>query len=316
MFPTRNLVFLTVVFWFGLSIFPCDRNEVHQITQITSGPIGEIGPRCSPDGRYLAFEYFSAEHPNAVQVWSMPIAGEFSEAKSLLGYTGKSYGEISWSPDSAWLSFIGGSRDSSGVISDQVFKINVASQKVAQLTNFPSRTSLGAGTSWSKDGQIAFEMDDDIYVVPQSGGAVAKLVSVKTELPGIGPFFPSWSPDGGRVAFVGRTAQKNSLYVADLGNHRIEKIFDGVGDDAPWWLDDRHVLSSHVEGQSHSSIWMIRVRDKRGVRLTQGFYDISPVGCVGGKQFYFSRNKDISQGGGSLMRGFHIWKAPIPDFSP
>jgi Tol biopolymer transport system component len=316
MFTTRNLLRLFLVCGFGPLAFFCDKGEVQQIIQITSGRLGEGGPQCSPDGHYLAFEYFSPEHPNAVQLWLMPTTGKFSDAKSLLGYTGKSYGEISWSQDSAWLSFIGGSPESSGVISSQVFKINVASGEIAPLANLPAGTSLGAGTSWSKHEQIAFEMDDDIYVVSKSGGSVAKLIDVKDKLPGVSPFYPSWSPDGARVAFVGRTDQERGLYVADLESRRIEKVLSNVADDGPSWFDDSRILASHVEGQANSAIWMVNIRDKSHVSLTHGFYDISPAGCADGKYIYFSRNADISQTNGPLMRGFHIWRASMRAFSP
>src|ERR1700720_4157880 len=95
-FTMRSFVCLLLIFCFGRSILSCDRHRVHKFAQITKGPMGEIGPRCSPDGRYLAFEYFSIEHPNAVQVWLMPSNGRFSDAKPLLGYSGNTYGEISW----------------------------------------------------------------------------------------------------------------------------------------------------------------------------------------------------------------------------
>jgi len=310
---TKNIacLLLILISCLGRSVFSCARN--HQFAQITKGPVGEIGPRCSPDGRYLAFEYFSTEHSDAVQVWLMP-PDRFSDARPLLGYSGMSYGEISWSPDGGWLSFVGGSPESDGVLSEQVFKINIANRQITQLTYFPARTSLG-GTSWSRDGRILFEMDDDIYVVPQTGGTVAKLLDVNTRLPGVNPFFPSWSPDATRVAFVGRTAKEHSLYVADLDSNIIEKIFSDVGDDGPSWLDDSRILCSRVEGQSQSSLWLVRVREKNGVRLTQGFYDIGPVACVSGEYMYFARNADISRFSGPMMRGFHIWRVRMRNSS-
>ena len=226
MFMTGRFVCLLLLVCFGRSILSCDRDQEHKFAQITKGLVGEIGPRCSPDGRYLAFEYFSIEHPNAVQVWLMSSNGRFSDARPLLGYSGNSYGEISWSPDSDWLSFIGGSPEANGALSDQVFKISIVDRQIIQLTNLPARTALG-GTSWSRDGRILFEMDDDIYAVPQSGGTVSNLIDLHASLPGVSPVFPSWSPDGSRIAFVGREKSSGAghdLYVKELSTAKIAKI--------------------------------------------------------------------------------------------
>jgi Tol biopolymer transport system component len=305
-------VCLLLILCFCRSVSSYDHHELHQFAQITAGPMGEIGPRCSQDRRLLAFEYFSSAQPNAVQVWLMPTKGKFADAKPLLGDTEKSYGEISWSPDGVWLSFIGGSPESGGILSDQVFKINVANRQITQLTHLPAQTALG-GTSWSRDGRILFEMDDDLYTVPQIGGAVVKLVNVQAKLPGVSPGFPSWSPDGSRVAFVGRGRSSgrpgagHDLYIVDLPSGKIAKILAGLGDDAPSWLDQDRILCSRIHGAAESSIWLVHVSRGSAVRLTKGSFDISPAVCPGERDVYFARNMHVAPSR-FLMEGFHIWR--------
>lgn len=315
MFTIRGFTSVLLIFLLGRSASSCARHEVDRVVQVTAGPWGEFGPRCSPDGRYLAFEYFSPEHPAAVQMWLMPKQGQFSDARPLLGYTGDYYGEFSWSPDAGWLSFVRGVTGPNGVISDQVFKINVANREVVQLTNFPADTDLG-GTSWSQDGRILFEMNNDLYVVPETGGAVTKLVDMRSKLPGVTPVFPSWSPDGSRVAFVergGSPAQPDrghDLYVVDLRSGTISKILGGLGDDAPFWLDQDKILCSRVEQGPRSSIWIASVSGATPQRLTKGFFDMSPAVCPDRSEVYIARNMSISRSR-SITEGFHIWSFRI-----
>ena len=315
MFRTESIVCFLFVASSCWSAFRADRHGVFQAAQITAGPVGEIGPRCSPDGRYLAFEYFSLEHPTSAQVWLMPKNGQFSDAKPLLAAVEEIYGEPSWSPDSNWLSFIRGVPGQNGAVSDQVYKINVTNHEMLQLTTVPPETALG-GTSWAPDGRILFEMNDDIYVVPETGGSVTKLIDVRSKLPGVELMFPSWSPDESRVAFVGRkrpSAQSSGgrgLYVADLRTGRITKILEGLGDDAPFWFDDESILCSRTEHGPRSSVWIAWVSGGRLERLTKGPFDVTPAVCADHRDIYFARNRSISRPK-SLLQGFHIWRLKL-----
>jgi len=284
------------------------------MTQVTAGPIGEIGPRCSPDGRSLAFESVSPDHPETIQLWIMPVGGTFSDAKPVLGYEkGKTYGEFSWSPDSAWLSFIEGTEGSNRVISDQVSKVSSHTKRVVQLTKLTPRTSLG-GTSWSKDGRILFEMNGALYVVTEADRNIEKLMDAGAELHDATPLFPSWSPDGTRVVFTVEEASSRrkgrALYVWDIRSGKVSKHFEGVGDDAPSWLDDDAILCSHVDDETHTSIWLVHISKGTDTQLTYGFFDISPAVCPCGRNLYFARAGDRSRAR-YFLEGFHIWKLKI-----
>jgi len=280
---------------------------------IFSGPVGELGPICSPDGRWLAFEYFTSKGVSDTEIWIMPTHGTSREAKPVLNDKRYEYGEIAWSPDSAWISFIGNRSTDSIVLSMQIYKVNIFTRQIVQLTSFPDATGLGAGTSWSRDGHIAFEMNDDMYVVPESGGSADKLLDVRKNLPSVAPYFPTWSPDGSRLAFVGRRPGKNgtehTLYVLEVQTGRVSSVFQGVGDDGPSWLDVDHVLCSHEDGEDKYSLWLIPVSPGSPLQITRGHYDGTPSTDPAHTYLFFSRSDGRSKPSlSSPARGFHLWK--------
>jgi Tol biopolymer transport system component len=298
------------------SLLVLSRRPTCPANQITWGPIEELGPKVSPDGSWLAMEYFTPEHPNDPAVWVMPRNGTFADARRVVDDKEYVYAELAWSPDSAWLSAVRMLRSKPGVIGAQIFKINVATGHAIQLTKLPVLTAIGAGTSWSRDGRIAFEMDQDIYTVPSDGDAVTKLVDVQHNLPHVVPYFPVWSPDNTRVAFVGRggagaKSSSHDLYVANLRTGEIRRVFAGVGDDGPSWFDDDHILSSREEDGPSSSIWLVSISGPNGVRLTRGHYDMAPTTDITRTYLYFSRNEHISRP--SSDEDFHIWKCRLSD---
>jgi len=289
--------------------------------QITRGPVGELGPIVSPDGRWLAIEYFTTEHPDDPEVWVMPRNGDFAAAKPLLNDTGMIYGEIAWSPNSAWLSFVGRPRVETRQPIAEIYKVNIYTKQIVQLTHLGA--TMGGGTSWSSDGRIAFSMAGEIHVVSESGGAVAKLLDVRRKLGNIEAYFADWSPDSTRLAFVGREQgfddfkpelHGRNLYIADLRSGKISKLFSDVGADGPSWLDQAHVLVSHQDSVTRASLWLVPVSTGKARRLTHGFYDAAPVARRPLGYLYFTRNADDtlqiqrSFEAAQFAKGFHIWR--------
>lgn len=178
--------------------------------QVTFGPVAELGPQCSPDSRWIAFEYFhESTESHGPQIWIMPASEseDFTSAKPLVD-DGKYHAGVSWSPDSQWISFVMSQSLQQGepFLSSQIYKANVRTGQIVQLTNYEAHTELGEDTAWSHDGLIAFEKDGDIYAVPAEGGTVFKLFdgtfdasAQRIEISALSGL--AWSPNGKRVAF-------------------------------------------------------------------------------------------------------------------
>src|SRR2546430_15063828 len=70
---------------------------------------GEELPACSPDGRWLAFEYQEMSHPNYSHVGIMDLSQDSHPWRPLLEVKPGRHlfaGDMSWSPDSQWLAML------------------------------------------------------------------------------------------------------------------------------------------------------------------------------------------------------------------
>src|SRR6266487_5724587 len=95
-----------------------------ELEQVTFGPVAELGPQCSPDNRWIAFEYFHEGSENhGPQIWMMPESEDLPSAKPLVD-DGKYHAGISWSPDSQWISFVMSQKlqQDDPFLSSQIFK--------------------------------------------------------------------------------------------------------------------------------------------------------------------------------------------------
>src|SRR5205823_1991098 len=93
---------------------------------------------------------------------------------------------------------------------------------------------------------LAFVSDDDLWVVPASGGLARRL----TAAPGAASF-PCFSPDGKRLAFTARDEGPAEAYVVDAegGDPRRLSWFGAMAATVGWTPDGASVVAATDAGQ-------------------------------------------------------------------
>jgi Tol biopolymer transport system component len=300
----------------------------------------EVFAACSPDGRWLAFEYNELNDPDFPRVGMMRLAhGSHAAWHPLLkGKPGRRLyvGDFSWSPDSRWLALItdypDGAKNVWSEFNAQVVKVNVDTGKVVRLTNFPANTISGPTTAWLRSGSIVFTGDDEnIYAVPEKGGNIRKLIDVPKDKCGGVTNTLAVSPDEQRVIFEkdsgdeSQTTECNALWISDLNTSGLRRLpTTGLRPLNPFWLDEDTVLFSGIDVEGGkwlpSGIYRISLRTGEVSPVLKGFYD-SPFVCDSGKTLYFSwglsaqteKSAKDARPTFNGFSGFHIWRIPLRD---
>jgi Tol biopolymer transport system component len=304
-----------------------------------SRTFAEVFAACSPDGRWLAFEYNELQDPDFPKVGMMRLVPDSHAWRPILkGKPGRHLyvGDFSWSPDSRWLALITdypeGPKDLWSESNLQLVKMNVDTGEVFHLTNLPHGVPFGPTTAWLRSGLIVFAgANGNIYGVPENGGDPRKLIDVPEDRCGGMTNTLAFSPDEQRIIFEkdsgdeSQITECNALWIGDLKTKGLRRLpTPGLRPLNPFWLDEDTVLFSgiDVEGGKWLPAGIYRVSPRTGQvsPVLKGFYD-SPFVCDSGKMLYFSWEPNLEaktpNGDGwptfNDFSGFHIWRVPLRD---
>lgn len=336
---------LTISLGLALAIWPSLarsdwKNRPPASAQEVTGAVhkyDEVLPKCSPDGRWLAFEYHETSDPNYPHVGIMDLTQDSHPWHPLLEVKPGRHlyaGDLSWSPDSQWLAlwtdYPEGRRSFWSDADVRIARVNIHTREVVRLTDaLPEGARVGPTTAWLRSGMIVFSgmMDDSIYGVSQSGGKPQKIVTVPKDKCGGGTNTLAVSPDEQRMAFAidadddSQIAECNSLWIADLPTGNLRRVpTTGLHPLSPFWLDNDTILFSGEKDNKPVGIYRLSLSTGTLTHILEGHY-LTPVVCDSGKMLYFSWGPNLqakTPSGDAWptfndFSGFHIWKVPLGD---
>jgi imidazolonepropionase-like amidohydrolase/Tol biopolymer transport system component len=284
--------------WMNLDVSPDGRRVVFDLlgdiytmpvdgaspaARITSGPVFDMQPRFSPDGKRIAY---ASDRDGLWNIWTMD--GEGQNAKQVSREKRWFINSPAWSPDGAYIfarrHFVAQRSLGAG----EIWMFHAAGSDGLQVTEKngfqkdagePAVSPDGRYLYYSKDitpGQL-FEYNKDpngtIYAIIRrdlNTGRERTAVSVQG-----GSVAPRLSPDGKSLAYVRRVRLGSQLVVRDLDSGRDRPVFDRLDKDLQeaWaihglypqyaWMPDGKAILIWGEGK----IWRVDVAAGKGVAV-------------------------------------------------
>ena len=175
-----------------------------------------------------------------------------------------------WSPDGTKIAFVSNRND--GVY--QVYVMDADGSNQIRLTDGPQRKQ---GPDWSPDGQqIAFTVHLDLHrhVDLEEGDLFPHIAIMDSngnnrerfENDALGP---SWSPDGGQIAFVSGRDGGAEIYVIGTDGQGLERVTHGLlGGQSPSFSPDGGRIAYHSWNEEFHQIYVVGADGKNRMRLT------------------------------------------------
>lgn len=227
-------------------------------TQVTHGPGAELFPSLSPDGRMIV--YASAAAGN-VDIYSQRVGGE--NPVNLTKDSAADDSQPAFAPDGEHLAFRS-ERDGGGI-----FIMGATGESVRRVTNF------GYHPAWSPDGRqllcVTQSVNDPAFRFTASQmWAITIATGERRLVSEADAGQPSWSPNGHRIAYWGRTADSGAGDIWTIpasGGPPVAVTTEASVDWNPVWAPDgRHLYFSSDRGGS-MNLWRVPIDESSGRTL-------------------------------------------------
>ncbi|MEY2667661.1 MAG: hypothetical protein RJA59_299, partial [Pseudomonadota bacterium] len=264
----------------GADLWVSGPDGTSRLQRITRGFGTRAGPGLSPDGRFVAMLPGADQLLVAEADGAHPLRVAVTADLTMVG-------NVSWSPRGDFLSVAGPYAPThlSWVKPDsRGFRLVGASAP-------PTVLGTTGQVPWSPDGHLAFAAAVSLGHVDPASNAVLP-VSFAPIAGATVYSYPSWSPDGARVAFVAGTVAPSGLldgqlgrgnvYVVEVATRFVHQLTQGGFDSMPTWSPDGGTIAFVRGGEGHHQVHVQRMDAAPGadVNLTAdllGLDDVEPT---------------------------------------
>jgi len=182
-------------------------------------------PAWSPDGQQIVFASDRAGGSGAPELYVMDADGSRVRRLTRTVHDRDNWRanyEPAWSPDASRIAFVRLVLEGGESRAD-LWVVDADGRGARRLTR---NAVAESDPTWSRDDRIAFSRGGDLYVIGADGKGERLLVR--------GGTMPAWSPDGARIAFVGKDGGVEIVQADGGARTRLR----GTRGSSPAWASD------------------------------------------------------------------------------
>ena len=158
------------------------------------------------------------------------------------------------------------------------------------------------------NGKIAFTSDNIIHTMNPDGSGVNQLTQTGS---GFSDRFPTWSPDGTRIAFgrITFAVNKSQIYIMNADGSNATRITNNSANDRqPAWSPDGTKIAFVSDRDGNEEIYVMNADGSNQTRLTtNASFDIDPAWSPDGTKIVFATTRDFPGIAGNIADGFEVY---------